>query len=227
MSLPLHDIPIVINNFENLHTLKPMVAQLQAYGYTNVIVLDNQSSYPPLLEYYQTCPCRVMRLNANRGHLALFQCPLLQEVLSGWFIYTDPDLEVSTLPPTFAHDLMTMHTQLDLPRSTKIGCALRIDDLPDTYAHACQVRAWERQFWGTPAHRVGARQVPVFQAAIDTTLALYPPGYSRHAFEAYRVAGPYTVRHLPWYYNLRRLPDNERYYRQRKLRNVGHWSSKA
>lgn len=221
-----YDIPIVINNFENLHTLQPMVEQFQAYGYTNVIVLDNHSSYPPLLAYYATRPCRVIRLDANQGHLALFESPLLQEVVQDWFIYTDPDLDVSTLPPTFAHDLIAMHAQLDLPPSAKIGCALRIDDLPDTYALADEVREWESQFWDQPSHVVGA-QVPVYEAGIDTTLAVYPPGSSQHTHEAYRVAGPYTVRHLPWYYNLQSLPDNEQYYRQRKLDHVGHWSSKS
>ena len=54
-------------NFENLHTLKPMVDHLTRKGYANIIVLDNRSTYPPLLEYYATCPCTVVRLARNYG----------------------------------------------------------------------------------------------------------------------------------------------------------------
>ena len=37
----------------------------------------------------------------------------------------------------------------------------------------------------------------MFEAGIDTTFALYTKGFPAHA--QFRVAGPYTCQHLPWY----------------------------
>ncbi len=217
------NVPIVINNFENLHTLKPMVDHLTRKGYANIIVLDNRSTYPPLLEYYATSPCTVVRLARNYGHLALYLCGELNHVLEGgWYVYTDPDLDVRTLPSDFVHVFANMHREHGLSADTKIGCALRIDDIPTSYQYARSVRAWEAQFWNAPVPGAAA---PMFRANIDTTLALYPPGYRRHGMKACRVAGPYTMRHLPWYYDLKQLPENEIYYQFKKKRGTGHWSS--
>ena len=215
--------PIIINNFENLHTLRPMVDHLKHKGYTNIIVLDNQSTYPPLLEYYATSPCTVVRLERNYGHLALYRCGKLDHIIeNSWYVYTDPDLDVKTLPADFIHTFIRLHQEHGLSADTKIGCALRIDDIPARYQRARDVRAWEAQFWTAP---VPGAAVPMYRANIDTTLALHPPGYRRHGMQACRVAGPYTVRHLPWYYDVKNLPENEIYYRYRKTAETGHWSS--
>ena len=43
------EIPIIINNFNRLTTLRLLTETLTACGYTNIYILDNASTYPPLV----------------------------------------------------------------------------------------------------------------------------------------------------------------------------------
>ena len=233
LKVPAKDVPIIIINFENLFTLRPMIDTLHdSFGYRNIIVLDNASTYPPLLEYYgsEAClsKCKVVRLDKNYGHTALWKCNALNHVFSDWYVLTDPDLELEHLPPTFVEDLIALHLRLRFASNMKIGCALRVDDLPDHYKYKKDVLEWEtvsHNFWKNPLPE--SRDIPIYKADLDTTLSVYPPGWSRYSRLAYRVAGPFTIRHLPWYFDLDNLPANEVYYRQKKLANSGYWSAKG
>lgn len=60
-----HDIPIIINNYNRLTMLKKLIDSLTSRGYTNIVILDNQSTYPPLLEWYAKCQFEVIRLPKN------------------------------------------------------------------------------------------------------------------------------------------------------------------
>mgnify|MGYP002241251986 FL=1 len=75
------EIPIIINNFNRLTTLRLLTETLTACGYTNIYILDNASTYPPLLEYYKTCPFTVFHLNQNLGFKALWESPLKKKIL--------------------------------------------------------------------------------------------------------------------------------------------------
>ena len=83
------EIPIIINNFNRLTTLRLLTETLTACGYTNIYILDNASTYPPLLEYYKTCPFTVFHLNQNLGFKALFKSPLKKRFCNDYYIYTD------------------------------------------------------------------------------------------------------------------------------------------
>ena len=74
------NIPVIINN-RNLFTWpKAMVERIKEYdGVGEIIIVDNDSTYPPLLEWYATNPCRIERLNKNIGVAA----PWISEVVSG------------------------------------------------------------------------------------------------------------------------------------------------
>ena len=41
------EIPIIINSFNRLTTLKRLISSLEQRGYTNIYILDNCSTYPP------------------------------------------------------------------------------------------------------------------------------------------------------------------------------------
>ena len=51
-----------------------------------------------------------------------------------------------------------------------------------------------------------------YYANVDTTFALYRDARFYHRGPAIRMAGPYTFRHLPWYYDSDHLPEDESYY---------------
>ena len=67
------DIPIIINNYNRLTMLKKLIDSLTSRGYTNIVILDNQSTYPPLLEWYAECQFEVIRLPKNYGFKALWK----------------------------------------------------------------------------------------------------------------------------------------------------------
>ena len=70
--IPYKEIPIVINNFNRLETLLKLLHSLEVRGYKNIYIIDNGSSYPPLLDYYRECPYTVYLLHKNVGHLAVW-----------------------------------------------------------------------------------------------------------------------------------------------------------
>lgn len=46
-------IPIIIVNYNQLVNLKNLVDSLIKRGFYNIVILDNNSSYPELLDYYK------------------------------------------------------------------------------------------------------------------------------------------------------------------------------
>ncbi|HWA33283.1 MAG TPA: hypothetical protein VG737_04090, partial [Cyclobacteriaceae bacterium] len=60
-----YDIPIIINNFNRLTFPVLLIQFLEKCGYNKIVILDNYSTYPPLLEYYRTCPHEVIRSKRN------------------------------------------------------------------------------------------------------------------------------------------------------------------
>ena len=71
-------IPIIINSFNRLTTLKQLISSLEQRGLTNIYILDNNSTYPPLLEWLKKSPYEVIHLPGNLGFKALWR-PSLHE----------------------------------------------------------------------------------------------------------------------------------------------------
>ena len=57
----------IIVNRNLLTTLKETVEFLSKESRVEVIIYDQQSTYPPLLEYYKTCPVEIVYSKANGG----------------------------------------------------------------------------------------------------------------------------------------------------------------
>jgi hypothetical protein len=86
-------IPIIINSFNRLSTLKLLIASLEERGWTNIHILDNCSTYPPLLEWFKTIPYEVIHLPGNLGFKALWKHkPSRKRFCGDYYIYTDADL---------------------------------------------------------------------------------------------------------------------------------------
>ena len=126
------EIPIIINNFNRLTTLRLLTETLTACGYTNIYILDNASTYPPLLEYYKTCPFTVFHLNQNLGFKALWKSPLKKRFCNDYYIYTDSDVIPSDYCPKDFIDYFFKELKKH-PFARKIGFSLRIDNIPDSY----------------------------------------------------------------------------------------------
>lgn len=214
------EIPIIINNFNRKTTLLQLIDSLEKRGYTNIYIIDNASSYPPLLEYYKTSPYEVIHLGGNLGFKALWKSKYTRErFCSDYYIYTDSDVRLDGGCPDDIIERMFSLLSKDYPYAFKIGPSIRIDNIPDCYAPKNEVIAWESKYYES----MGADSL--YRAPIDTTFALYRPriGLSRRpSLETYRMASPYQIEHLPWYSDSENLAEEEQYYIS-QCRNSTSW----
>jgi hypothetical protein len=199
-------IPAFIINRNLLEWPKRMVEWMQRHPDLHPIIIDNNSDYPPLVEWYESRPCDIISLPVNAGHTALYNTGLIDNLASDYYILTDPDFYLETLPDDVIDKLkegLEKH-----PDVHKAGLAIKIDDIPDGFPvkHLVQ-NEWENKFWDNPLGD------DFYKAPIDTTFALYDMSRSRgHTFDAIRLGGPYTVRHLPFYITPETMDDELLYY---------------
>jgi len=211
----IKQIPIVINNRNRISFLLKLIESLEKRGVKNIYIIDNNSSYPPLLKYYDECPYHVFRLKKNIGHLSIWKTRIYWQFIRSYYVYTDSDLVmIDECPDDFLLIFFNQLKKYKLAR--KVGFSLKIDDLPDCYAGKDKVLEWEKRYW-TNEVKDG------FTAAnIDTTFALYRPfaiGGASYCL-SFRSSYPYMVKHLPWYNDSNNLSTEEKYY-------IEHASSSA
>ena len=207
----LKTIPIIINNRNRYTYLKELIDWLDRNGYRNYYVIDNASSYPPLLDYYRTrIQGRVFFLSKNVGHLSFWKTGLNLKFLGQYYIYTDSDLlpDLDRIPDFIEKYFQVLH---QFPFADKVGSALKTDDLPDCFEHKQDVLSYYACYW---EHRVAP---DIYQVPIDTTMALYLPNYYgvgkwNKEISHLRLAGRHILRHQPWYIDSRNKSQEELYY---------------
>ena len=216
----LKAIPIIINNRNRYTHLMLLIEWLEKQGMTNIFIVDNESTYPPLLDFYAKTNYRVFRLNQNIGHLAFWKTGIIKQFENDYYIYTDPDVVPVKECPSDLIEFM-MNQLKRYKQIEKIGIGLKIDDLPDHYSEKQKVIDWEQNI-------VGKELIDnVFDARVDTTFALYRPYINgeRWVPKAYRTGGNYMARHLPWYENSSEPLEEDHYYRAHVRTGASHWIS--
>ena len=207
-------IPIIIINFNQLFYLKKLVNFLADRNFENIIIIDNKSTYPPLLEYYKKLPANVIVefMPENYGHMVFFKREELQKKYGqGFYVLTDADIVPNNnLPEDFLKQMM-LHLKKNWELITKVGFALKITDIPESNKVKDKIVNWEERFW--------KREIvnQVFEANIDTTFALYKPGYRPSGphlsfLRAHRFGGEFLAIHGGWYINQENLNAEQKYY---------------
>ena len=218
-----NNIPIIINNFNRLETLLMLIDSLNKRGLNNIYILDNQSSYPPLLEFYKTTPYEIIHLGDNIGFKALWKHkPTRNRFCNDYYIYTDPDVVLDDNCPDDVVEKMFCLLKTKYKYAFKIGPSIKIDDLPDCYALKNEVVEWEQKYFDN------INQDKLHKAPIDTTFALYRPriGLSRRvSLESYRMAKPYQIKHIPWYADSAKPSEEDLFYKS-QCKTPTAWSSK-
>lgn len=174
-----------------------MAEKLAAQGH-DPIIIDNDSTYPPLLEWYSSCPYDVRMFGVNGGHTAPWD-HLLEELNQDYYVVTDPDLDISELPDDWPEALREGIDRYD----DKCGLSLLEAQVPK------QNPAWfedgmykfppgeHPERWGPELYMLGDK-CRFIGIHVDTTFAMYKPG-TQYGVYGVRSAPPYSAHHLPWH----------------------------
>lgn len=201
------DVPIFINSRDRLGCLQQLLSWLLRAGYRRIYILDNASTYAPLLEYYKsitkTQGIHVIYL-PNLGYRALWQSGILDRLsIETVYVYTDSDVVPRPeCPPDIVRRLFLLLRQY--PFADKAGPGILFDDI--TFWDRRKVQRIHPRFYQVPVGK------DVYFAPVDTTFALYRPVRSYRIFSSLRTTGSMMIRHLPWYLDRNHLPEDERYY---------------
>ena len=191
------DVPIFINSRDRVGVMKKLIDWLLDAGYRNLIILDNNSTYEGLLNYYSELEkdsrIKIIRLEKNFGFKAIWLSNVLETLkISTPYIYTDPDVvPVDNCPKDFVKRLFEI---LDSNHEIrKVGLSLIWEDI--TISDKKKLQATEEKFFKNC--RIGEN---LSFANVDTTFALYSNLRSYSLRLAVRTYGDFRCRHLPWYY---------------------------
>lgn len=206
------NIPIIIISFNQLYYLKQLIDFLKKHNYSNIVIIDNNSSYPPLLDYFDTIETTVTlhRLNENFGHLVFWENKeLFDKYSKGYYVVTDADI----VPVENCPDDFMLKFKRILKRNstiTKVGFSLKTDNIPDSNLNKNKIIKWESQYWKNK-NKDGD-----FISHLDTTFALYKPGFinyqSKDFYFSIRTNLPYIAIHGGWYFDFGNLTPEQVFY---------------
>lgn len=210
------DPPILINVRDRVTHLMALVDWLEDAGHRRIVLIDNDSTYGPLLDYLDATPYEVVRLGRNLGSRAISRAGLIPDE---FYVYTDPDLvPIKECPADAIARLLSLLRRHD--GFQKAGLGLHLDDVPDDLPSL----PWELG----PEIRGTEVEPGAYRSLIDTTFALYrPAAQCDFPHPAIRTDYPYECRHMSWYVD---EPDAEdRYYLERALVGPGgsSWAQTA
>lgn len=220
----MRQFPVFLICRDQITWLKPTVEWLEGAGQEEIYLIDNDSTYPPLLEYYEGSPHTVIQLGENIGNDGPWSKDVLAPHTKGrYFIVSDPDIvPVEDCPPdVFDYFFQCLQRYSSVK---KVGFSLKIDDLPDHYEMKELVLQRHKQFWHVSKRFKSDRSF--FNVGLDTTMALYRPEETKHhrVNGALRSDKPYEARHLPWYMDSTNPPEDVLYYREHTLPNMSNWA---
>jgi hypothetical protein len=192
-------------NYNRLTLTRRMVDYLANFDELDLFIVDNNSTYEPLMEYYAETPHSVIHLPENYGSWVMWSSGILDGLVPEGELYlvTDPDLDMEGVPDDWLGELKE-----GLKHGFgKCGIGLRIDDLPDTEIGR-QAREWETPHWAHPVENGR-----FYKASTLSTLCVCQ--VRELTLPSVRTNTPYLARHTPWYYtSLKEVPEDELYYMQ-------------
>lgn len=218
-----YDFPIFIIAYNQYRYIQGTVNWLSAYGYRNITIIDNHSDYPPLLDFYKSCTCKVIRMKKNYGHRVFYKCARFWIKRNfSFYCLTDPDLmPIANCPSDFVK--WFLNVMKEYPQVSKVGFSLKINDIPDDYSLKQKVIDWESRWYEKP---ITGHEQELYFADIDTTFALnspaiFTPMFYPYTYKGVRTGEPYQARHLPWYET--DMSEEIIYYRKTKKNGENHW----
>jgi hypothetical protein len=186
-------LPILIPCYNNWKYVENMIRQLVRINPELakwIKIMNNSSTCEETIQYLENCDYTVIQ-NVNNGPWVNRKINThIWNKLPSKFILTDPDLQFHPDVPSNFIDILSELS--DKYQAEKMGLALDISE-PDTMIDKDTILFFENQYW---KNLVENAPYEMYYAPIDTTFALINKNYEKTSI---RVAGVFTVKHLPWY----------------------------
>ena len=182
-------IPVIINNRDLITWPKAMVDKIKTLkGVGDIFIIDNGSTYKPLLDWYETKPCEIIKID-NLGHSAPWKCGLVNK-LNKPYVVTDSDLGIEDLP---YDSLIVLKNKLQsAPHLAKVGLKLDWESINKTSPYYDHLQNYEKNRW----YNSKIENEVYVDVHIDTTFALYNVDY--YFIGGGSLTAPYLAKHHPW-----------------------------
>jgi len=236
----LKPIPIFIISHNRLGVLQQSIESYYANIVTPIqlIIHDNASTYPPLLEYLSELEKNGATIYRHPENPPLDQMFLnVAATIADWlskndadfYIVTDPDVTLDCTNP----DILEFYAWLlqQLPDVVVVGPMLRIDDIPEFYPKRDRViKKHMAQFWSHLPRTVAwkRRCYHILPCPIDTTFGMYRADYPWQRWNlGIRTYAPYSAKHLDWYIDPANPSEDQVFYSQTARADIAHWGLKV
>jgi len=211
--------PIFIISFNRYTMLKKLVDRLVEMKQTRIIIIDNKSTYQPLINYYNqiNSTFEIIYMPANYGHGVIgrvYRDPKFREKYQLGkvnFVYTDCDVvPVKECPVDFIEKFNEV--LMKYPSIMKVGFGIKIDDLPDCFGGKRWVLNRHAMHW---RRKIADKDlnIDLYRSPLDTTFSYRRAGtFPGKDMRSLRTGSPYLVKHLPWYIDSSNLSEEDHYY---------------
>lgn len=196
-------IPVIINNRDLLTWPKAMVERIKRYdGVGDIIIIDNGSTYQPLLDWYNTNPCRII-YQANLGMSSPWLSQAVNNLRADYYVVTDSDMGLEDTPDD---TLLYLKDKLEAMRELeKVGLGLDWQKVEPKSPYYNRLNLREKARWEQSA----VQNDVYIDVNIDTTFALYSK--KKYFIGGGSTTFPYVARHYPWEFSLEEARANEEF----------------
>lgn len=213
-------IPVILNNRNLVTYPKQMLKELLTFDDVGeIFIVDNDSTYEPLLEWYDTNPCEIIK-TTNNGHLSPWIIDLPKKLNSKFYVVTDSDLDLSITPKD---SLPYLKGKLEKYKEyTKIGLSLKNWNVSKNSPYHEFLKNWSMTNWDIVSIKDGLLR----NQQVDTTFAMYDLNKHYRGLSC-ATYSPYSANHIPWEFTNEMIGDmkNKNYEYYYYLKNSNSSSS--
>ena len=222
--------PTFITTRDRLKNLDLLIGWLESIGQEEIYLVDNASTYPPLLEYFEGTPHTVLPVNGNLGNQSPWKCGFVERYAKDrYFVVTDPDvLPVEWCPDDafdcFHHTLESKRQKYgaasrSVPR--KVGFSIYAEDIPDYY-HRKEMVERVRVQGQRPGRLIPSTGNAFYESGLDGFMAMYAPNQA-HTQKAWRSVR-HQARHISWYDDVANPDEDLAYYLANVNQDLVSWT---
>lgn len=217
---------VFIISYNRLSFLKQQVEFLSRNPMLKLHIVDNGSTYPPLLEYLFKSHHYVYSMPDNHGHQVIWKTNFSSTMSpNDPYLVTDNDV----IPENINFHELLLEGLDKFPSVNKIGLGLRTDDIPMDAPFRNEIIKHENEV----LKRENSGDSRFIRMPVDTTIAIYRAGYhnaspwgsnDRKNCCALRTTGS-LAKHLSWYITEEEMKSEEnKFYFESLKSGSTHWS---